>query len=361
MTPSRDKSGEYPPREDGRESGDRGGAQVIAAGFRRPAGKPQGDGYEGDRIAERLVERLRSLHDGDAAVVDVIAHGRATIPALRGLLFERDPSGIFEPRLRAIEGLSAFKAWDVLIEYLSATHDVVDPVARSGEEAVVSAAARRLREMGEAEFRFLLSLAPRHLLPGVIEALGSYHRAEAIPLLVEALGEDACRSGAEAALRAIGMAARPVLLLNADRRRPSESYESPTSIRKRRSVMRLLLDIGVPASASPLIQGLMRDADPWVSFYACRTAARWLGDAERRGAMNRMIDLLRQENWLLSQEIEDFLADCYPNVQYLVERRLASVGHGEGRGDGLRRTAEALLRIKARARGTSAEGDAQPG
>jgi hypothetical protein len=51
----------------------------------------------------QAISKLRSLRDdGDLGVVEAIALGKAAIPALRDLLFHGEPSGIFQPRCRAI-------------------------------------------------------------------------------------------------------------------------------------------------------------------------------------------------------------------------------------------------------------------
>ena len=93
---------------------------------------------------QRALERLKSLHDGDLGVLEIVACGRRAIPALRALLLEGEFSGIDHPRCRAVEALAALSAHDVLIEFLSAPRDVADPVNRTGEEAVINTAARAL-------------------------------------------------------------------------------------------------------------------------------------------------------------------------------------------------------------------------
>jgi hypothetical protein len=101
---------------------------------------------------ERAIGKLKPLHDGDQGFVDVIACGRQAIPALRALLFERGPSGLFQTRCRAVEALAA---------------------------------------------------------------LGASGRVEAIPYLVEALAEDENRLAAEAALRNYGSLAHQALAVAA--------------------------------------------------------------------------------------------------------------------------------------------------
>jgi hypothetical protein len=93
-----------------------------------------------------LGRRLRSLHEGDVAVIESIAMGDEAIPELRKLLFERDRAGIFEPRTRAVRALAALNAIDVLTGFVAGWRPAADPVERLGDEAVLSAAARAGRQ-----------------------------------------------------------------------------------------------------------------------------------------------------------------------------------------------------------------------
>lgn len=128
------------------------------------------------------------------------------------MLFERDPSDLFEVRCRAAYALAALGAHKVLLEFLRLPHDASDPVERLGDDAVINAAARAVAKWREEHiFRLLLALAKRRILPGVIAALGSFSRPEAIPCLVDALAEDECRPAAEATLSNLNQSARLVL------------------------------------------------------------------------------------------------------------------------------------------------------
>lgn len=53
----------------------------------------------------RAIDRLKSLHEGDLGVLDVVACGRPAIPALRGLLMEGEASAIYHPRCRTVDAL----------------------------------------------------------------------------------------------------------------------------------------------------------------------------------------------------------------------------------------------------------------
>src|SRR5579885_3446288 len=104
---------------------------------------------------------------------------------------------------------------------------IADPVARFGEEAVESAAARELAAWRtESVFRLLLDLAHERFRVGLIEALGEFRRTEAIPVFDRALEDDYYRSAAEQALRRLGPAARPALVLSAVTPLPNAVAES---------------------------------------------------------------------------------------------------------------------------------------
>lgn len=177
---------------------------------------------------QRALVRLRSLKDGDLGVIEIVACGSRAVPVLRALLFEREPSGLYQTRCRAVQALAALRANETLIDFLSAPSDIADPVERIGEDAVINAAALAVAAgLGEERvFQLLMSLADNRLLPGVVGALGMFERVEALPFLVEALAEDESRPTAETALRRLGAKARQSLLVVATRRPPSQDQRA---------------------------------------------------------------------------------------------------------------------------------------
>jgi hypothetical protein len=197
------------------------------------------------------IERMRSLHEGDLGLVDVIGCGRAAIPHLRTVLFEREPSGLFETRCRAVQALAALKAYNVLIDFLATPHEMADPVERLGDDAVINAAARAVTRFKKPEvFSLLIKLAKKRLWPGVIAALGTFRRKETIPYLTAALAEDECRFAAEAGLIKLGAAGRDALIEIVSRA-PSPRGDSPSEIRQRQSAWSLLVRIAnSPAARS---------------------------------------------------------------------------------------------------------------
>ena len=205
---------------------------------------------------EHAVGQLKSLHDGDSGFLEVVELGPDVVPALRRLLFEPEPSGLHQVRGRAAEALAVLGAFDVLADFLRSRQPIVDPVERLGEEVVTGAAARaiaRLRK--EWVYRLLGDLAAHYCVAGVLAGVGSFIVRSSIEIFIRALSEDEVRLTAEAILRGFGRAVRPALIAAAldrgDARNPER--ESESHLRKRRSALGLLLEIGIPAKkwASP--------------------------------------------------------------------------------------------------------------
>jgi HEAT repeat protein len=257
---------------------------------------------------DRALSKLASLTDSGVGIVEAVACGDDAISALRSLLFQRTPSGLSHSRCRAIDALAALKAFDVIFEYLEDERQAVDPIERLGDDAVINYAAWALsRTREERAFALLLRLARRPALSGVIGALGTFGRVEAIPPLVEALEEDGSRTVAEFMLRRMGQAAREALLRSAGERKPSVDHESVSSRRRRRSSLSVLADIGLSESKCRQLKKMMEDADLKVAVLACKLWLLYAPATERMCAIDRLINLLPSADWLMQQEIDDCL------------------------------------------------------
>jgi hypothetical protein len=193
------------------------------------------------RSLDEALAKLKSLYEGDVGLIEVTAFGAQAVPALRMLLFDREPSGLYQTRCRAVHALAALGAYDVLVDFLALDRDIGDPVERVGEDAVINAAARAVGNARyERAYQVLLALAGRRTLPGVIAGLGSFRRPEVIPHVIVALEEDDCRYAAERILRDFGEAAFLPLLEAVTKRSPSPEMESVSSRRRRESALKLL-------------------------------------------------------------------------------------------------------------------------
>lgn len=240
---------------------------------------------------ERVVAGLHSFVDGDRATFAVIGLGPRAVPALQALLFEREPSGLYQPRCRAARALAALRAFDVLAAFLRRETAIPDAVERLGEEAVINAAAEGLSHLREGwVFDLLLAVARRHPSGALANAIGSFRRAEAIPVLVEHLIEDEARPAAETALLALGPAARPALLRAARTAVPSAPEESPSSRRRRGSTLKLLAEIGVTREEWRALAPLVDDPDATIALRTC-VVGLTLGDSP--AIWRRLSTLLR--------------------------------------------------------------------
>lgn len=261
-----------------------------------------------DPAADTLMERLRTLND-DGALSAVVGHQPPLIEPLRAMLFEREPSGIYQPRCRAATALGMLGAYPVLLEFLAALRTIDDPVEQSGEDAAVNAAAKALAASGsEDAFERLRQIAGEHPhLIGVVEALGSYQRPEAIPELVGALVEDGSRPAAEQALVAISDPAIPALVEAALARPSDGELEYSIPARKRRSALKTLIEIGAPQQVWKRLRPLMADPDKWISTFACQLALRLGSWKDQEEALERLEAMRRTADIWLLFHIDDLL------------------------------------------------------
>ena len=272
----------------------------------------------GDRLVdqvERLIGRLRALREVDTAVLDLIALGAPAIASLREFLFSREPSGLYQPRCGAVAALAGLRADDVLLDFLRAAPEIEisDPVERTGEDAVINAAARALKHRRDDRiFHALMRLAGRWRLAGVIEALGEIGREEALPGLIEGLSSDFTRAAAEAALRRMGSPARLPLIDVALRPLPSAEFETASSRRMRRSAMGLLCDIGVTSGEWLRLRPVMKAQDTRLAALTCNLAlATRQPLVDQKKAVRVLVRMLATADWLLTVEIESWLIDHY--------------------------------------------------
>jgi HEAT repeat protein len=267
---------------------------------------------EQPRRVECAIARLRSFHDSDRGIIDVVACGEQATPALRAMLIEREPSGLYQTRCRAVEALAAIGAHDVLIEFLKTERTIADPLERVGEDAVINAAALALAASASSlakarercVFELLLRLARRPVLGGVIGALGVFEDVEALPALINALEEDGSRVTAENALRRLGRLAHAALLRAVDVKVPSGPHESESSRRRRRSALRILAQMDRSPKLWHDLRHLVHDNDAKVAALMCEIGLARAAAPERAGAVRRLIELLAEADWVLRDEIE---------------------------------------------------------
>lgn len=271
----------------------------------------------------RLIESLNSLYDGELAVDALVGYGERTIPQLRDFLLRGRPSVVHQPRKRAVRALAELGAKEVLVEYLTMPKPIADAQVRFGEEAVENTAGRALAAWKtEDVFQVLLDVARSRKLPGVIEALGQFGRPEAIPFLIAALGDDVARRDAEHGLRGIGEAARAELIEAARTPDPSRREESPASLARRRSALRILVSLPATAETCSKLRSLLYDEDGEIAVSAAAIALRIGHESDKQFAVQRLIQLLPGANWLLQSEIETCLLEYFPIAGPAIRREI---------------------------------------
>jgi hypothetical protein len=273
--------------------------------------------------ARDLVTQLESLVDGPVAVLRLVALGEEAIEPLREYLLTGRITSVFQSRRWAVEALAALEARDALVEYLGQGRLVMDPVLRFSEDAVESAAARALAAWPSEEvFALLQERARVRLLPGLIEALGAFRRAAALPVFIRALEDDLCRRPAEDSLRTLGRAAVPALIRAAVTPWPDAGDESPSSRERRRSAAALLADLDTDRSDWPALRPLLHEADQALVIAAARIAVKTASESDRRLAASRLLSFAGTAPPPLSMDVEDCLVDLYPDAGDILEEEL---------------------------------------
>jgi hypothetical protein len=252
------------------------------------------------------MRRLASLHEGDSGLVEAVAIGAAAIAPLTVILCERQPSGLFQARCRAVEALAALKAFSVLADFLRTRYELVDPVERLGEDVVVSAAARAIARLREPwVYELLVDLARRRPLQGVLCGLGSFFRIESAPVFIDALLEDELRLTAEAVLRGFGPKVRPHLVAAAVERGGDARGESESHLRKRRGALAVLGEVGITRRDWPTVEALIDDPDHEIALLTCELGIKVAGAADQRRIADRLEDLRATASWIQRERIDE--------------------------------------------------------
>ncbi|MGA2903338.1 MAG: hypothetical protein ABSD98_05885 [Candidatus Korobacteraceae bacterium] len=268
----------------------------------------------------RLVEGLLSLTEGELSVGALVALGDRAVPALRHVLLEGSPSTVYLPRQRVVRTLGELGSFWVLSEYLLRDKNITDPVLRLAEEAVENTAAREMaRSQSDENFYVLRGLAIRRKLPGAVEALAQFRREAAAPVLVAALESDFCRNAAVEGIRPIYRTAVPYLIENVRSPEPSRSEESPTSLRRRQSAVRLLAEQGVDASVWPSLEFLLHESDEWLQSCGAEIAFRM---NRHEPALRILLSRLTSNDWVLVDEIAQFLGQHLSAARQVIVREL---------------------------------------
>src|SRR5579862_1512382 len=277
-----------------------------------------------DEEIESLARGLDSLQGGSMAAAALIGCGSRAVPALRAFLLSGRPRGIYQPRQLAVETLGKLGAKEVLLEYLSRAVPIKDPVARMGEDAVLSTAARELgRWQSEDIFERLSGMACERILPGIVETLGSFRRLQSFPYFLRALGDGVCRSWAEDAIRKIGNDAKELLLDAAGTKNPLGEEESGSSLQRRQWVLRILADLKLCERDWERVRHLLEETDPNIVITTARIGLDVAPVPDKWRAVRRMIEMLPPAGWFLRSEASAALADHFEVSREAIEDEVA--------------------------------------
>jgi hypothetical protein len=279
----------------------------------------------------RLVESLNSLHEGELGIPMLVACGKRAIGFLRQFLFNGKPSSLPQPRERAVRALAELGAKDVLLEYLGQQRTVPDLAIALGEEAVQNTAARLLGAWRtEDVFHQLLHFVERKPIAGVIETLGEFARPEAVPFFISALGDDVCRRPAEDALRKAGRQAITALIEAVRTPEPSRNFESPSSLRRRQSALRILQDAGVSREQWPQLEFLLYETEPAFAIPAAGLIFGIAPEHQLTVAFRLIVQALPQCDWYLEVEAENALLAHFHRLASLVASEIEARQRTEG-------------------------------
>jgi len=279
----------------------------------------------------KYIDLLDNLRDGENAAKKLVFCGEKAVPYVQKYLMEGKPSHIYQPRQRAVKILAKLGAKNALIEYLIMKKEIVDPIIRFGEEAVENTAARALAKWrSRAVFESLLKVARLRKLPGVIETLGQFRRAEIIPLLIEGLGDDMCSNEAEESLRLLGSRAKPALIeiLISD---TNDFDESPSGLMRRRTASRLLAELSISPDDWQRLKPLIHDDDLEIVVAISKIALTIADDEDRQTAVDNLIEAICVVDWNVQIEIEYHLLRHKNIARYEIEKKIAELSERVGK------------------------------
>lgn len=246
-------------------SGQGSARRMLSAGETR-----SGDGLS--RTVDAAVARLRNVHDGEAAIPEVVAWGDIAIPRLESLL--RGPSDVVpHARCWAADALAGIGSAPAVLALIRALRDssarILTPALSEAEAVVSGRIAEHLSVVpGESVSEALIETLREHpASPSCVVAVGRRREPRALALLAGCLFEDSSRQAAREVLRSFDDEAVPHLLAAV---LPGHGSEPAIHIEGRRAATELLGEwllrhAGAPSrEASQVLEALQaRLCDPW--------------------------------------------------------------------------------------------------
>jgi hypothetical protein len=272
-----------------------------------------------DKQLRKLVASLNSLHQGGADIPLLMICGERAIRPLRDILLHGlygDVGSLSIPLPQVVWALAELGARDVLLEYLAMEKDIADPVVCQAEDTVENTAARALAAWhSEDVSSALLKKLSARPLAGVIETLGNFRRPEPLPHYILSLEDDSCRHSAEEAIAKLGEQAHAALIKAAGTPHPSATAETPSSVCRRRSALRLLSDLRLSPPDWQELAPALHDRDPEISVRAGFFALLAADPEDKDCALRRLLEVLPEANHSLQREIESRLLRHFASDQ----------------------------------------------
>jgi HEAT repeat protein len=269
-----------------------------------------------------LVARLEDLPAIFRVQGEILAYGRAAVPALAAFLLGRS-SVLPEARAAAAECLGALGGEEAIAALVGVLthHDMrsLTPAVRMAEETVRNAAARALgrRQAREAVPALLAALGEQRLI-GAGAALAAMREMTALPGLVRLLEEPSHNEAAEL-LASFGTEAVPALCAALNERTGGEGFETPSSA-QRRSLAAELLGRAGGTEAEAALRRRVDDPSPRVRIAATLALAR-LGSTG--AAFAAVAAALADDDVTVQSEMVQILAaagrEAGPSLARLVE------------------------------------------
>ena len=265
-----------------------------------------------DATIRHLIAALESLTDGELAVDILIACGRRTVPFLSQVLLDSPPQSIAVSRCRVVRALGGLGEKHILLQYLRDWKHPTDPAVTMAEDAVRSAAAKELLRWPSQEvFDVLMVCVRERASLGLVEALGAFDRAEAIPVLFQVLQDDICGNAAKEMLRRTPehtKAFAPQLLAASS----LEGEQALSTLRMLRSTLALLLGMKVSKTEWASISHLLDRADAEIVITCAEIGMRSAPAKEHRAIVSHIFRILPNCNWLQESRAIELLELCKP-------------------------------------------------
>jgi len=141
------------------------------------------------------------------------------------------------------------------------------------------------------------------------------------------LGDNIGCVAAEEGLRKLGATAGEELCEATLEPMPSPADETPSSVRRRRSAIRLLTEIHLEERYWPRLEHLMSDHDDAIASIACRIALERRMQEQQGRAVATLLLLSNTSDWLLRDEIQSSLVSHFRLVEAAVKPELASISN----------------------------------